>query len=86
MIRKTSFRIDSYIVECVIELGRRAPHVGANSPRFLDPGTPAKMVGMRVFKDQIDVTDERDPAELARLKAQACRLAGVYRDTRVSGY
>ena len=37
-----------YRVDCLVYPARPAPHVGADSPRFMDPGSPLRVEAIRV--------------------------------------
>jgi hypothetical protein len=47
-----------YTVHLQLFAGRAAPHVGADSPRYLDPGRRPRARVIRILREQIDVTDE----------------------------
>jgi hypothetical protein len=83
--RFTSFRIDigahRYLVDCRIVPPRAPAHAGADSVRFLDPGSPGRVEIVRVRRDQIDVTDFLDADLRVLLRDRCARLAGVGRST-----
>jgi hypothetical protein len=80
--RFATFRIDvgyqRYSVLCRVIPGRAAPHVGADSPRFMDPGSAGSVQIIRVLKGSDDVTDALDASLLETLKHRAA-LAAVVR-------
>jgi len=47
-----------YAVPCRIVPSRAASRAGADSPRFLDPGSPPRVQVLRILRDRIDVTGE----------------------------
>lgn len=47
-----------YTVHLRVIPGRHAPHVGADSPRFLSPGRSPRAEVIRILRDGIDVTDD----------------------------
>ena len=49
---------ECYTVPCRVDLFRAAPHVGADSPYFLNPGSPLRVRVLRIPRDRIDVTEE----------------------------
>jgi hypothetical protein len=44
-----------YDVECLVTPPREAPHAGADSPRYLDPGTPLQVEVIRILEGRIDI-------------------------------
>lgn len=60
-----------YSVLCRVVPGRAAPHVGADSPRFMDPGKPDRAVIFSVSKDGKDV--QADPDLIIALE-KACAV------------
>jgi hypothetical protein len=59
-------------VKATIQLPVHAPHVGADSPRFLEPGRPAEVLYYELFNDEgeevtINYYMERDHEAIKRL-------------------
>ena len=75
MTRWRTFRIGPYDVEAAIE-PRRTPHVGADSPSYLDI-RPGRLKFMRVLRDREDLTVTLEPAERSRIECAVCREAGI---------
>jgi hypothetical protein len=82
-----SFRVVSagiaYDVECLVAPPQLPPHVSADSPRYLDPGTPLTVEIIHILQDRIDVVDtlaDEDRASiegLIELEAAAKHANGV---------
>lgn len=74
----------TYTVCLRVEHRRPAPRVGADSPRFLDPGKAPQARVLKILRDGVDVTEKlfyftrrKIEAEALRmLKARACIGAG----------
>jgi hypothetical protein len=67
-----------YVVDAHIQLPRRASHAGADSPRFMDPGAPERLLpDYRILRDGLDVTAELLPAQLAEIERKVCEACGV---------
>jgi hypothetical protein len=60
-----------YSVFCRIVPGRKPAHVGADSPRFMDPGRPDRLAIFSAYRDGIDVTAALD-VDLALAIERAC--------------
>jgi hypothetical protein len=67
----------AYQVEARILPIRHAPHVGADSPRFMDPGAPARVQITRVLLDRLDVTGMLDEDLGRALREAVGRSAGI---------
>ncbi len=67
-----------YACEARVFPARPAPHVGADSPRYMAPGTPGLVRILAVLVDGVwqDPADMR-PETLAALQADCERQAGV---------
>jgi hypothetical protein len=83
--RFTTFRVSvgfqHYNVLCRVLPPTKAAHVGADSPRFLAPGTGGAVQLIRVLKDAVDVTDRIDTDLRRTLIERACLMAGVKRES-----
>ena len=71
------FEIDGYQIDAKIAPRRNPPHVGADSPRFLEPAHPARLLDLRVFANSRDVTAELAPAELAEIELRVSEVSGI---------
>ena len=80
-IRWTTFAISvgarRYMVDCKVIPPRATPHVGADSPRHLDPGSPGRVEVIRVRRGGLDVTDAIDGDLRLLLRDRCARAAGV---------
>jgi hypothetical protein len=83
--RFATFRISVgfqyYKVLCRVLPPTKAAHVGADSPRYLEPGKGGTVQLIRVLKDAIDVTDSLDVDLRRTLIERAEMMAGVRRGT-----
>jgi hypothetical protein len=66
-------------VKAVIQPTVHAPHVGADSPRYLKPGRPAEVVYYELFDDEgeditINYYMERDHERIKELILEAWRI------------
>lgn len=66
-----------YAVDCRVQPPRASPHVGADSPRFMSPGSPLRVRVLRILRDRIDVTE--DLVRMTRSKIDRA----VYREAAV---
>ena len=64
-------------VEYRLHPARRAPHVGADSPRFLSPDRPARVELIRVLLDRVDVTRRLEAETKTAVEIAVCKEAGV---------
>ncbi len=64
-----------YAVDCQVLHPRAAAHAGADSPRFLDPGSPPRVQVLRILRDQVDVTGELFCLNKVRIVEEAQRQA-----------
>jgi hypothetical protein len=76
--RWTTFAINvgvrRYLVDVKVTPPRAAPHVSADSPRHLDPGSPGSVEIVRVRRGGFDVTDALD-ADLRQVLRERCAFA-----------
>lgn len=56
---------------------RAAAKVGADHPRFMDPGEPARVQVMRILRDAVDVTDDLTVFIRAKIEDAVRKAAGV---------
>ena len=79
--RFQTFRVpvghQTYAVLCRVVPARAAAHVSADSPRFLDVGSPGSLSIIRVLKGATDVTDALDRDLRDTIQNRACLMAGV---------
>ena len=68
--------VPPYVVHADISPARPFPHVSVDSPGWCS-GKPAELLGMRVLRDHVDVTDELSPVELLDLEREVCRVTCV---------
>jgi len=66
-------------VKATIQLTVHAPHVGADSPRFMRPGRPAEVLTYSLFNDEgedvtINYYMEKDHEEIKKLILEAWKL------------
>ena len=82
-VRFPTFQIDvgarRYVVDCRVLPGRAPAHASADSPRFMDPGSPGRVEIMRVRRGGLDVTDALDGDLRQLLRERCARAAGVGR-------
>ena len=69
-------------VKAVISPKVHAPHVGADSPRFMEPGRPAEVMYYELFNDEgedvtINYYMERDHEEIKKLILEAWKIDQV---------
>lgn len=83
--RFSTFRIrvgfQYYAVLCRILPAKASPHVGADSPRYLEPLQGGTIQLIRVLKDAKDVTERIDADLRKALIERACLMAGVRRES-----
>lgn len=72
----TSYR-EGMRIDARIQPRRDPAHVGADSSRYLDPGRPARLLEIHVYRDGIELTTDLHPAELAEIERYICRAAGI---------
>jgi hypothetical protein len=46
----------AYDVECRVFPPRAEAHVGPDSPRYLDPGSPLRVVIIRILRDRVEMS------------------------------
>ena len=68
---------DRYSVLCRIIPGRAPAKVGADSPRFMDPGATGGVTIYSVSKGGVDVTSGIDADLLATIKERVAKKAGI---------
>lgn len=56
------------LADCEIAPRRSAPHAGADSPRYLDPGSRLYVKVIRYLEDRVDVTDQLLPRTRALIE------------------
>jgi hypothetical protein len=82
-VHYSTFRCDvghrRYYVTCRIILGRSPSHAGPDSPRFLDPGLPSTLEVIRVRRDGLQITPDKDLK--AELLSRCSRMAGIRRSS-----
>ena len=66
-----------YAVICRVEVPRAAPHVSADSPRHMSPGSPLRVRVLRILRDRIDVTEELFPMTRWAIDRAVYREAAV---------
>lgn len=71
------FKDLDYIAVCKITDPRRAPHVGADHPRFMDPGSRGGLKVQNVFWQGIDVTECLSAPTLRKIEAAARKAIGM---------
>ena len=84
---------EDYSVIVRVVPARAAAHVGADSPRYLDPGKPARVEILRILRGAVDVTSEltywtrraietavREETGRAPAKAGAIKAAAIRRE------
>ena len=77
MTRFQTFTILDYTVDAAIEPKHNAPHVGADSPRYMEPGRPGRLLWCRVLNNRVDVTLELDLALLRSIERRVCMAEGI---------
>lgn len=80
-VRYSTFQVDvgarRYLCDCRVHAPRAAAHAGADSPRYMDPGSPGHLELLRVRRSGIDVSLDADLRLL--LQDRCAGLAGVSR-------
>jgi hypothetical protein len=80
-VHYSTFKVDvchlRYWAVCRITLGRAPSHDGPDGVHYLDPGLPAALEIIRVRRDGIQVTPDKDLK--AELLSRCSRMAGVPR-------
>jgi hypothetical protein len=80
-VRYSTFMVDvgarRYLCDCRVHAPRAAAHAGADSPRYMDPGSPGHLELLRVRHSGIDVSPDADLRLL--LQDRCAGMAGVSR-------
>ena len=74
---RVSAGFSTYRVEVAVYPARMPAHVGADSPRHMDPGSPASVRILRVYRGAREVTRDIDDCLLAHLHREVSAELGI---------
>lgn len=73
--RWTTIYARPYRVRALILPARSAPRVGPDHPRYMEPGTPPRLLSLHVFDDGVEITKDLAPSQrhsIEELVRKAC--------------
>jgi hypothetical protein len=71
------FKDLDYVAICKITEPHRAPHVGADHPRFMEPGSPGAVEVQNVLWEGIDLTERLSAPTRRKVEAAARQAIGM---------
>ncbi len=66
-----------YIAVCLITEAHQAPHVGADHPRYMEPGSPGALKVQNVLWQGIDLTESMSAPTRRKVEAAARKAIGM---------